>query len=86
MATPAGKSAAPPRVPAGARNLSHINLSEDFLDMGSANHAISSPFIPRVCAIIHPVTGKEIEYVDLWKKITLTPLWEIGMGFTDNVS
>jgi hypothetical protein len=39
---PTTRSAAPPRVPARARNLSPRNLSHgDFLDMGSANHAIA---------------------------------------------
>jgi hypothetical protein len=41
VVTPAARSAAPPRVPARARNLSPRNLSQgDFRDMGSANHAL----------------------------------------------
>jgi hypothetical protein len=41
VVTPATKNAAPPRVPTGARQLSPRNLSQDFLDMGGANCAIS---------------------------------------------
>jgi hypothetical protein len=41
VVTPATRIAAPPRVPARARNLSTIKLSQgDFLDMGSANNAM----------------------------------------------
>jgi hypothetical protein len=42
VVTPATRNAAPPRVPARARNLSPRNLSQgDFWDMGSANNVIT---------------------------------------------
>jgi hypothetical protein len=42
VVTPAARSAAPPRVPSRARNLSPRNISHGYLlDMGSANHAIA---------------------------------------------
>jgi hypothetical protein len=64
VVTPAARSAAPPRVPARASNLSPRNLSQgDFLDMGSANHAISFgnnhwKNVPMVNAVLHPATWK----------------------------
>jgi hypothetical protein len=64
VVTPAPRSAAPPRVPARARNLSPWNLSQgDFLDMGSANHAVSfddtrGTNVPMINAVLHPTTGK----------------------------
>jgi hypothetical protein len=41
VATPATGNVAPPRVPTGARRISPRNMSQDFLDMGSANCAIA---------------------------------------------
>jgi hypothetical protein len=67
VVTPAARSAAPPRVPARARNLSTRNLSHgDFLEMGSANHAIAFgnnhwTNVPTMNAVLHPATGKEIQ-------------------------
>jgi hypothetical protein len=64
VVTPAARSAAPPRVPARARNLSPRNLSQgDFLDMGSANHAIASgnnhwTDVPMMNVVLYPSTGK----------------------------
>jgi hypothetical protein len=64
VVTPAPRSVAPPRVPARARNLSPRNLSQgDFLDMGSANHAVSfddtrETSVPMINAVLHPTTGK----------------------------
>jgi hypothetical protein len=84
--TPAAKSALPPMVQARARNLSPRNLShDDFLDMGSANQAISlgntlwtNMFM--VNAGIHPITEKEMHYMDLINDQKLQPLWKIGFG------
>jgi hypothetical protein len=80
VVTPSSKSAAPPRVLAGERNLSPRKLSGDFLDIGSANHVISEPAMPMACAVIHPDMGKAMEYVDVRKIPTLKPLWERGLG------
>jgi hypothetical protein len=80
LVTTAAKSAAPLRVPAGGRNISPRNLSEDFLDLGSANHVISAPAMPLAFAVIHPDTGKSMEYWDVMKIPTLKPLWERGLG------
>jgi hypothetical protein len=58
-------------VPVGERNLSPRNLSEYFFDMGSANNAISDPAMQMACAVLHPDTGKEMEYMDLMKILAL---------------
>jgi hypothetical protein len=77
---PAVRSAAPPRVPARAHNLSARNLSQDdFLDMGNANQAISLGTnhwtnIQMANAVVHSVTGKGMEYTALMKDPTLNPL------------
>jgi hypothetical protein len=80
VVTPKARSAAPPRVPAVERNLSPRNLSEDFLDMRSANHFQSAPAMPMACAVVLPETGKEMEYVEILNEPTLIPLWGRGMG------
>jgi hypothetical protein len=80
VVTPTAKGAAPPQVPAGERNLSPRNLSTYFLDMGSANHAISEAVMSMACAVIHPDTRKAMEYVDVMKIPTLKPIWERGLG------
>jgi hypothetical protein len=77
VVTPAARSAAPPMVPAGECNLSPRNLSNDFLDMGSANNKISEPAMPMACAVLHPDTDKSMKYVDI------EPLWRKGMGNND---
>jgi hypothetical protein len=76
---------APPRVPTGARQVSPRNLSQDFLDMGGANCAIAFgenhwTKTPMMNSVVHPVTGKEIQYKDLMKDPKLGPLFEIGLG------
>jgi hypothetical protein len=61
VVTPAARSAAPPRVPVRARNLSPRNLSQgDFLNMGSANHAMASDNtnVPMMNTILHPAMGR----------------------------
>jgi hypothetical protein len=80
VVTQSAKNAAPPRIPAGERNLSPRNLSDDFSDMGSANHVISEPAMPMACAVIHPDTGKSMEYLDVMKIPTLIPIWHRGLG------
>jgi hypothetical protein len=84
VVTPAARSAAPPRVPARARNLSPRNLSQgDFLDMGSANHSISFGNNhwtdgPMINAVLHPATGKEMQYKDIMKHPLLGPRYKRG--------
>jgi hypothetical protein len=85
VVTPATRNAAPPRVPAGAHQLSPRNLSQDFLDMGGANCAIAFgenhwTKTPMMNSVIQPVIGKEIQYKDLMKDPKLGPLFEIGVG------
>jgi hypothetical protein len=63
VVTPAARSAAPPRVPAGARNISPRILSQgNFLDMGSANHAMASANI-NVPMIIRPRVKKSSKMI-----------------------
>jgi hypothetical protein len=86
VVTPEARSAARPRVPARARNLSPINLSQgDLLDMGSATHAIAFgnnqwTNVPMMKSVLHPITGKEIQYKDLMKDPKLGPLYKKVMG------
>jgi hypothetical protein len=60
-------------------------MSQVFWDMGGANCAI--PFgenhwthTPMMKSVIHPVTGKEMQYKDLTKDPQVAPLLEIGLG------
>jgi hypothetical protein len=68
VVTPATRIAAPPRVPARARNLSPRNFSQgDCWDMGSANNAIPLgnthwEKTPMMKAVLHSASGKEIQY------------------------
>jgi hypothetical protein len=76
----------PPRVPTRSRNLSPRNLSQnDFYGMDTAHMAISlgnnhwsKQHLAN--AFIHPVTGKEMEYMALMKDPRLQPLWKRGFG------
>jgi hypothetical protein len=66
VVTPATRPAAPPRVQARTHQLSPRNLSQDFLDIGGANCAIAFgenhwTNTPMMNAVIHPVTGKEMQ-------------------------
>jgi hypothetical protein len=84
VVTSAARSAAPPRVLVRARNISPINLSQgDFLDMGSENHAISFENnhwtdIPMMNAVLHPATGKEMQYKDIMKHPLLGSRYKRG--------
>jgi hypothetical protein len=77
---------APPRVPMRSQNLSPRNISQDdFGDMESANMEISlgtHHWSQQHCAtaVVHPVTGKEMEYTALMKDPNLQPLWKRGFG------
>jgi hypothetical protein len=85
VVTPATLYVASPSVSTGARQLSPRNLSQDFLDMGGANCAIACgdnhwTKTPMMNSVIHPVTGKEMQYKDIMKDPELGPLFEIGLG------
>jgi hypothetical protein len=72
----------PPRVPTRSRNLAPRNLSpEDFCGMDTAHMAIvlgnnqwSQQHLAN--AVIHPVTGQEMEYMVLMKDPRLQRLWK----------
>jgi hypothetical protein len=86
VVTPAARSAAPPRVPARAHNLSPRNFSQgDLLDMGSTNNAIASrnnnwSNVPMMNAILHPATYKEMQYNDIIQHPTLGLYYKTGFG------
>jgi hypothetical protein len=75
-----------PRVPTGSRRLSPRNLSQyDFCGMDTAHMAIalgSNHWSQQHHAnsVIHPDTGKEMEYSALMKDPRLQPLWARGFG------
>jgi hypothetical protein len=55
------------------------------MDMVSFNQAISLGTnhwtnTPTANAVIHPIKGKEMKYMDLIKDTTLQPLWKRGFG------
>jgi hypothetical protein len=74
------------RVPTRSQNIAHRNLSQnDFCGMDTAHMAIalgnnncSQQHLEN--AVIHPVTGKEMEYMALMKDPRLQPLWKRGFG------
>jgi hypothetical protein len=86
VVTPRTLRHSPPRVTTGSRRLSPRNLSQDdFCGMDTAHMAIalrnnhwSQRHHPN--AVIHPVTGKEMEYLALIKDHRLQPLWTQGFG------
>jgi hypothetical protein len=67
-------------------NLSPRNLSQDaFYGMDTAHMAIAPgnnywSQQHRANAVVHPVTGKEMEYMALMKDPHLQPLWKRGFG------
>jgi hypothetical protein len=86
VVTPRTLRQSPPRVPTGSQGLSPRNLSQDdFCGMDAALTAISLghthwPRQHQANAVIHPVTGKEMEYSALMKDPRLQPLWTRGFG------
>jgi hypothetical protein len=86
VVTPMTGRDAPPRVPMRSQNLSPRNLSQNvFLDMESANMEISygtHHWSQQHCAnaVVHPITGKEMEHTALIKDPNLQPLWKRGFG------
>jgi hypothetical protein len=89
VVTPAARSAATPRVPARAQKKSPRNLSQgDFLDMGSANRAIDFgnnhwTNLLMMNVVIHPATGKEMQYTDLMKEGLGNELGRLFQGIRD---
>jgi hypothetical protein len=86
VVTPGTLSPSPPRVPTGSQRLSPRNLSQDdFCGVDSAHMAIAlgnnhwSQW-HHANAVIHTVTGKEMEYSALMKDLRLQPLWTRGFG------
>jgi hypothetical protein len=86
VVTPRTRRQSPPRVPTGSQRLTPRNLSQDgFCGMDSAHMAISLGHNHwsqqhHANAVIHPVTGKEMEYSALMKDPCLQPLWTRGFG------
>jgi hypothetical protein len=82
VVTPMTSGPAPPRVPMRSQNLSPRNLSQDdFWDMATSNmdialgnHHWSQQH--HTNAVVHPFTGKEMEYTALMKDPSLQPLWK----------
>jgi hypothetical protein len=86
VVTPRTLRHSPPRVPAGFRQLLPCNLSQDdFCVMDTAHIAIAlgnnhwSQW-NHANAVIHPVTGKDMEYSALMKDPRLQPFWTRGFG------
>jgi hypothetical protein len=86
VVTPRTPHHSPPRVPTGSRKLSPRNLSQDeFCDMDTSHMAIALGHNHwsqqhQANAVIHPVTGKEMEYLALMKDPRLQPIWTRGFG------
>jgi hypothetical protein len=76
----------PPRVPTRSWRLLPRNLSQDdFCGMDTSHMAIALgdnhwSRQHQANAVIHPVTGKEMEYSALMKDPRLQPLWTRGFG------
>jgi hypothetical protein len=86
VVTPRTLRQSPPRVPTGSQRLTPHNLSQDdFCGMESAHMAISLGHNHwsqqhQANTVIHPVTGKEMEYSALMKDPRIQPLWAHGFG------
>jgi hypothetical protein len=86
VVTPMTLHHSPPRVPTGSLELTPRHLSQDdFCEMNTAHMTISlghNHWSQRhhANAVIHPTTGKEMEYSALMKDPRLQPLWTRGFG------
>jgi hypothetical protein len=86
VVTPMTSQHSPPRVPTRSQNLAPCNLSQDdFCGMDTAhmfialgNHHWSQ--VHQTNAVVHPITGKEMEYTALMKDPRLQQLWKRGFG------
>jgi hypothetical protein len=78
--------AASPRVPARTQNLSPRKFSpDDFWNTETANQSIAlganhwtNKYFAH--AVVHPVMGKQMEYMALIKDSYLQPLWKRGFS------
>jgi hypothetical protein len=86
LVTPRTINPSPPRVPTRSQRLSPRNLSQnDFYVMDTSHMAIALgdnhwSRQHQGNAAIHPVTGKEMEYMALMKDPHLQSLWTRGFG------
>jgi hypothetical protein len=86
VVTPRTLNPSPPRVPTRSQRLSPHNLSQkDFCGMETAHMAIALGANHwsrkhQANAVIHPLTGKEMEYMALMKDPQLQPLWTRGFA------
>jgi hypothetical protein len=86
VVTPMTSPPSPPRVPRRSQNLAPRNLSQDnFCGMDTAHMAIALgnhhwSQVHQANAVVHPITGKEMEYMALMKDPRLQPLWKRGFG------
>jgi hypothetical protein len=86
VVTPRTLRPSPSRVPTRSLRLSPRNLSQDdFCRIDTAHIAISLgdnhwSRLHQANAVIHPVTGEEMEYPALMKDPLLQPLWTRGFG------
>jgi hypothetical protein len=86
VVTPRTLNPSAPRVPTRSQRLSPRNLSQnDFCRMDTAHMVIALgdnhwSRQHHANAVIHPVTGKEMEYMVLMKDPRLQPLWTRGFG------
>jgi hypothetical protein len=86
VVTPRTLNPSAPRVPTHSQILSPRNLSQnDFCGMDTPYMAISLGYNHwsrqhQANTFIHPVNGKEIEYMALMKDPHLQPLWTRGFG------
>jgi hypothetical protein len=86
VVTPRMLNPSPLRVPTRSQQLSPRNLSQKyFFGMDTSHMAIALgdnhwSQQHQANAVIHPVTGKEMEYMALMKDPQLQPLWTRGFG------
>jgi hypothetical protein len=86
VVTPRTLRPSPPRVPTRSQRLSPRNFSQDdFCGMDTSHMAIALgnnhwSRQHQANAVIHPITGKEMEYSALMKDPRLQPLWTRGFG------
>jgi hypothetical protein len=86
VVTPMKGRPAPPMVLIRSQNLFPRNLSQDdFCDMETANMTIvlgNHHWYQQhhANAVVHPITGKKMEYMALMKDPSLQPLWKRGFG------
>jgi hypothetical protein len=86
VVTPMAGRSASPRVPTRTQNLSPRDLSQnDFWSMETSNMAIALG--TNHCsqkhfsnAVVHPVTGNQMEYMVLMNEPYLQPLWKRGFS------